>query len=145
MSLEIKLSKIKKLILVSLNIKLNSNMKPSGACVVLTKDDKILGVTRKYNHSDWGLPGGKLDPGETALEAIIRESKEETGLDIFNVELLDQRVFKDRLVYLFKAEWSGEIEYDPQTEGLCDWITWKELLEGSFGQYNLDIKNQYFN
>jgi 8-oxo-dGTP pyrophosphatase MutT (NUDIX family) len=119
-------------------------MKPSGACVVLTKDDRILGVTRKYNHSDWGLPGGKLDPGETALEAIIRESKEETGLDIFNVELVDQRVFKDRLVYLFKAEWSGEIEYDPQTEGLCDWVTWKELLEGSFGQYNSDIKNQYF-
>jgi 8-oxo-dGTP pyrophosphatase MutT (NUDIX family) len=145
MSLEIKLSKIKKLILVSLNIKLNSNMKPTGACVILTKEDKILGVTRKYNHSDWGLPGGKLDPGETALQAIVREAKEETGLDIFNVELLDQRVFKDRLVYLFKAEWSGEIEYDPQTEGLCDWVTWKELLEGSFGQYNLDIKNQYFN
>ena len=57
-------------------------MKPTGACVILTKEDKILGVTRKYNHSDWGLPGGKLDPGETALEAIIRESKEETGLDI---------------------------------------------------------------
>jgi 8-oxo-dGTP pyrophosphatase MutT (NUDIX family) len=145
MSLEIKLSKIKKLILVSLNIKLNSNMKPTGACVILTKEDKILGVTRKYNHSDWGLPGGKLDPGETALQAIVRETKEETGLDIFNVELLDQRVFKDRLVYLFKAEWSGEIEYDTQTEGLCDWVTWKELLEGSFGQYNLDIKNQYFN
>jgi 8-oxo-dGTP pyrophosphatase MutT (NUDIX family) len=145
MSLEIKLSRIKRLILVSLNIKLNSNMKPTGACVILTKEDKILGVTRKYNHSDWGLPGGKLDPGETALQAIVREAKEETGLDIFNVELLDQRVFKDRLVYLFKAEWSGEIEYDPQTEGLCDWVTWKELLEGSFGQYNLDIKNQYFN
>ena len=92
-------------------------MKPTGACVILTKEDKILGVTRKYNHSDWGLPGGKLDPGETALEAIIRESKEETGLDIFNVELIDQRVFKDRLVYLFKADWTGEIDYDPTTEG----------------------------
>ena len=120
-------------------------MKPTGACVILTKEDKILGVTRKYNHNDWGLPGGKLDPGETALEAIIRESKEETGLDIFNVELIDQRVFKDRLVYLFKADWSGEINYDPITEGICDWVTWKELLEGSFGEYNSEIKSQYFN
>ena len=60
-------------------------MKPTGACVILTKEDKILGVTRKYNHSDWGLPGGKLDPGETALEAIVREAKEETGLDIVNL------------------------------------------------------------
>jgi len=48
-------------------------------------------------------------------------------------------------VYLFKADWSGEIDYDPITEGICDWVTWKELLEGSFGEYNSDIKNQYFN
>jgi 8-oxo-dGTP pyrophosphatase MutT (NUDIX family) len=119
-------------------------MKPTGACIILTKEDKILGVTRKYDHNNWGLPGGKLDPGETALEAIIRETKEETGLDISDVKLIDQRVFKDRLVYLFKAEWSGEIEYDILTEGVCDWVTWKELLEGSFGEYNSDIKNQYF-
>ena len=52
-------------------------MKPTGACIILTKEDKILGVTRKYDHNNWGLPGGKLDPGETALEAIIRETKED--------------------------------------------------------------------
>jgi 8-oxo-dGTP pyrophosphatase MutT (NUDIX family) len=119
-------------------------MKPSGTCVVLFKEDKILGVTRKHNHNDWGLPGGKLDPGETALQAIVRETKEETGLDIFNIELVDQRIFKDRLVYLFKADWKGKIEYDPNTEGVCDWVTWKELIEGSFGEYNTEIKNQYF-
>ena len=119
-------------------------MKPSGTCVVLFKEDKILGVTRKHNHNDWGLPGGKLDPGETALQAIVRETKEETGLDIFNIELVDQRIFKDRLVYLFKADWKVKIEYDPNTEGVCDWVTWKELIEGSFGEYNTEIKNQYF-
>jgi mutator protein MutT len=119
-------------------------MKQSGTCVVLTKEDKILGVTRKHNHNDWGLPGGKIDPGETPLQAIVRETKEETGLDISNIELVDERVFKDRIVYLFKADWKGEINYDPLTEGVCDWISWKELLEGSFGEYNSDIKNQYF-
>ena len=46
-------------------------MKPSGACIVLKNGDKILGVTRKYDHNLWGLPGGKLDPGETPLEAIV--------------------------------------------------------------------------
>ena len=119
-------------------------MKPSGACVVLKNSDKILGVTRKHDHTLWGLPGGKLDPGETPTQAIIRETKEETGLDIFNVNLIDERIYKDRLVYLFVADWSGKIEYDVETEGKCEWITWDHVIKGPFGEYNKMIKELYF-
>src|ERR1700676_4681336 len=30
----------------------------------------------------WSLPGGKLEEGETLAEALVREMKEETGLDV---------------------------------------------------------------
>lgn len=30
----------------------------------------------------WGLPGGKIEKGETPEEAVIRETKEETGINI---------------------------------------------------------------
>lgn len=37
-------------------------------------------VVHRVRHSDWSLPKGKLDPGETAAEAAVREVAEETGV-----------------------------------------------------------------
>lgn len=36
----------------------------------------------KTQAGKWGMPGGKLNAGETSLEAVIRETKEETGIDL---------------------------------------------------------------
>lgn len=44
--------------------------------------------TKKFEKK-WSIPGGKLDFGETPLEAVIREVKEETNLDIENIRLLE--------------------------------------------------------
>jgi ADP-ribose pyrophosphatase len=56
----------------------------SGAAVVIPVDekDRVL-LVRQYRHpvgeSIWELPAGKIDPGETPLQAAKRELKEETG------------------------------------------------------------------
>ena len=39
-------------------------------------------VPRGLNAGQWALPGGKLDPGEDAVGAALRELHEEAGLDI---------------------------------------------------------------
>jgi len=41
-----------------------------------------LSVSRKGHYDDLGLPGGKIDPGETPEQALIREVKEETDIDV---------------------------------------------------------------
>lgn len=38
------------------------------------------------------LPGGRIEPFESLIQALIREVKEETGLDVFEIEGYDARV-----------------------------------------------------
>ena len=54
------------------------------AVALIFNEDKtmLLGVSRKDNHALFGLPGGKVDIGESMHEGVIREVKEETGIDV---------------------------------------------------------------
>ena len=54
-------------------------------------DGKILLVKRhkaKESGDKWSCPSGKVDSGETEIEAIIREVFEETGITDFSVEII---------------------------------------------------------
>ena len=51
---------------------------------VIQKEDQIFATQRGYgNYKDWWeFPGGKVEPGETPQEALIREIEEELGTKI---------------------------------------------------------------
>jgi 8-oxo-dGTP pyrophosphatase MutT (NUDIX family) len=49
-------------------------------------DTEVL-VVHRNRRADWSLPKGKLDPGESAEQAAVREVEEETGV---RAELLDE-------------------------------------------------------
>ncbi len=56
----------------------------AGSAVALLKDGKVLlgKRTNTLGRGTWCFPGGKIEPGERALDAVKRELKEEAGLDV---------------------------------------------------------------
>lgn len=56
-----------------------SSLRLGVLAAVIDDEDRLL-LSRRADLDVWGLPGGRLDPGETLLEAAAREVREETGV-----------------------------------------------------------------
>lgn len=67
-----------------------ANVASAVACLVLDRHDNGLFVRRAFEPAKGtlDLPGGFVDPLETAEAAVIREIKEETGLDAQDISYL---------------------------------------------------------
>ena len=59
--------------------------------------EKIL-MTQRSDNGRWCLPGGGMDPGESASETCIREVMEETGLQIRVTRLIGVYTTPDMLI-----------------------------------------------
>lgn len=58
-----------------------------GALIFNAQGQVLLVRTAKWS-SLWGIPGGKIECGETAIEALRREIREETGLELRDIEFV---------------------------------------------------------
>lgn len=58
-----------------------NSLVPSVNVVVENDKGEIL-MIRRTDNDNWALPGGAIDLGESITQAAIRETKEETGIDI---------------------------------------------------------------
>ena len=54
---------------------------PSASAIVTNDEGKIL-LHRRSDNDLWAVPGGAMDIGESIGETVVREVKEETGLDV---------------------------------------------------------------
>jgi ADP-ribose pyrophosphatase YjhB (NUDIX family) len=72
----------------------HSNSEPTVGALVTDDEGRLLLVRRARDPygGTWDVPGGFLDEGEAPLDALRRELREETGLEIEPVELVDVRL-----------------------------------------------------
>ncbi len=119
------------------------------ACALILREDahgstEILAVSRKNDFTKFGLPGGKVDLGETPLEAMKRELWEETGLKAHDVEHVYTRDCMGDDVYtaltFHVKSFTGDI-IQRQGEGVIKWVKPSVLLQGPFGEYNKALFN----
>ena len=100
---------------------------------LITDDDRMLLQNRiKKDWQGYTLPGGHVEPGESFVDAVIREMKDETGLDITNPRLVGVKQFPIKngryVVLLFKTtEYSGTVV--SSDEGQMEWVESNRLSE----------------
>ena len=56
-------------------------LRPGASAIIFDEARERVLMTQREDNSRWCLPGGGMDPGESAAEACVREVLEETGLE----------------------------------------------------------------
>tara|TARA_R110000787_G_scaffold38998_21_gene97938 strand:- start:21306 stop:21764 length:459 start_codon:yes stop_codon:yes gene_type:complete len=99
---------------------------------ILKADNTFLLVVhnnfRGVNNGIWGLPGGRIDPGENPLQTVRREIYEEldTGLD--ELHEVGDWSYKGSLHKIFGTVFKGEIGRVDHSEILAtDWFTLDDI------------------
>lgn len=82
------------------------------AGVIIVHENQVLLMYRKKGAAEYYcIPGGHIEPGETAAQAAIREIKEETTLDIELTEFIIELNNQDRNeTYFFAKSFSGTVQ-----------------------------------
>jgi 8-oxo-dGTP diphosphatase len=116
--------------------------------VVCLRGDEVLLIRRGRppRRGEWSLPGGRIEPGERAIEAALRELREETGVEAEITALIDvvdglfPEAGRHYVLIDYTARWlSGEpvagddaleARFVPldQVEALVDWTETRRVI-----------------
>ncbi|MCD7847848.1 MAG: 8-oxo-dGTP diphosphatase [Oscillospiraceae bacterium] len=108
------------------------NVELTVLCLIHRGDELLLQDRLAEDWKGYTLPGGHIDPGESIVDAVIREMQEETGLTITNPHLCGVKQFPIEngryIVFLFEtSHFSGQLK--SSDEGAMHWIRREKLHE----------------
>lgn len=125
--------------------------------IIHTCDSQVLLLERADHPGYWQSVTGSLNPGETPLQAAVREVREETGLDASRYDLTDWHVRNDYEIY---EEWRWRyaphvtrntehvfgllvpepvpVQVAPREHLRFDWLPWQLAVAKVFSPSNAD-------
>ncbi|MGW7662737.1 NUDIX hydrolase [Streptomyces sp. NPDC054756] len=126
------------------------------AAVVMDEDRRVLLVRRsvkeRFLPRVWGVPCGKLEPGERPEDGALRELKEETGLLGEVVRKVGESSFVSDYRGHEIKNWQDNFLVRPLTSAITlpepdqdsVWLSRSELTTVDVDAYNLDVVRQAF-
>src|SRR4051794_21823669 len=96
-----------------------------GAAAIIFDDSGLLLIVKEnYGRRRWSVPGGAIEPGETPVEAALRETLEETKVIAAIDHLIGSYVFVDGFTaYAFAATIVDGVPVVPDTGEIAE-VEW---------------------
>ncbi|MGD0610784.1 MAG: NUDIX domain-containing protein [Anaerolineales bacterium] len=125
---------------------------PTVGALILNPAGEMLLVRSHKWKGKYTIPGGHVELGEKVSQAVVRESKEETGLDVKDVEFLcwqefiyDEAFWKPRhflfLDFACRCE-GGQVTLNDEAEEFF-WVRPEKALELPIDQYTVVTIREY--
>ncbi len=123
-----------------------------GALIINDSGDILLVKSYKWNNF-WSVPGGHIELGERAEEAVKREVKEEVGLDVEPIKMLmvQQAVYPKNFMapkhfifmdFLCRTK-SSEVKLDNREIQGSKWVTPEAALQEKLEEFTRNLVEKY--
>ncbi|MGZ0201579.1 NUDIX hydrolase [Streptomyces sp. RM1] len=114
----------------------NAEEQPGIAAAIVVSEGRVLMVRRRVSEGQlsWQFPAGEIEPGESREDAAVRETHEETGVEVAAMKLLGERIHPKtgRLMSYTACEVVGGTAHVADAEELAE-LAW--VAQGDIPQY----------
>jgi len=117
----------------------------ASVCFIQVGDEVLLlkRQEKEGRFAGWCLPGGKQEPGETALDTCIRETDEETMIRVYGPDYIGTHVSGsgdfDVSIYYKQLLSKPPVEVRPREHSTFEWVKFDDL-----GNYELSGNTKKF-
>lgn len=124
---------------------------PTVGALIFNPAGELLLVQSHKFHGKWVVPGGHIEVGEKMVDAVLREAKEETGLDVYDPQLIffqefiQDESFWQKMHFIFfdfalKTD-STNVVLNNEAEAY-KWVTLGEALTMDVDPYTINAINE---